>query len=115
LAQIRRLAQGRERDAILRTKARPGPDLAVDKDDVAAFKARLDEHFASTLETSACDVPHAKVGAVLGFVHENVKVVDEQWDEWGARLMVRGAPDVMDRLRAMIGDVGEVPPRPVPE
>ena len=88
---------------------------ALDKDDVAAFKVRLDEHFASTLQTSACDVPHAKVGAVLGFVHENVKVVDEQWDEWGARLMVRGAPDVMDRLRAMIGDVGEVPPRPTPE
>ncbi len=88
---------------------------ALDPVDVKAFKARLDQHFADTLETSAVDVPHAKVGSVLGFVHENVKVVDEQWDEWGARLMVRGAPEVMDKLRLMVGDVGEVPPRPVPE
>ncbi len=87
---------------------------ALDPVDVKAFKERLDEHFADTLETSACDIPHARVGEVLGFVHEHVKVVDEQWDEWGARFIIRGAPDIMDKLRGMIGNVGEVPPRPVP-
>ena len=86
---------------------------ALDPDDVAAFKRRLDEHFADTLETAPIDVPHARAGQVLGFVHEHLKVLEEQWDDWGLRLTVRGTPEMLEKLRAQVGQVGEVPPRTV--
>ncbi|MDP2340837.1 MAG: GTPase HflX [Deltaproteobacteria bacterium] len=86
---------------------------ALNPDDVKALKQRLDEHFADTLETAPIDVPHARVGQVLGFVHEHLRVIEEQWDDWGLRLTVRGTPEVLAQLRGMIGEVGKVPPRVV--
>ncbi len=84
---------------------------ALDPKDVQAFKERLEGHFADQLLTEPVDVPHAKAGLVLGFVHEHVKVLEENWDEWGLRLTVRAAPEVLDKLRGLIGDTGPVPPR----
>ena len=84
---------------------------ALNVDDVAAFKVRLDEHFADTLETAPIDVPHARAGPVLGFVHEHLRVLEEQWDDWGLRLTVRGTSEMIEKLRAMVGKVSGVPPR----
>jgi GTP-binding protein HflX len=86
---------------------------ALNADDVAALKVRLDEHFADTLETAPIDVPHARAGQILGFVHEHLRVLEENWDEWGLRLTVRGTPEVLAQLRGTIGEVGKIPPRTV--
>ncbi|HEY1101662.1 MAG TPA: GTPase HflX [Myxococcota bacterium] len=82
---------------------------ALNPDDVKAFKDTLEEHFASTLEEDTLAVPHAKVGLVMGELHESVKLLDEKWDGWGARMHVRGPAEVMGRLRSLIGPV-DAPP-----
>ena len=48
---------------------------------------------------------------VLGFVHEHLRVLEEQWDDWGLRLTVRGTSEMIEKLRAMVGKVSGVPPR----
>jgi GTP-binding protein HflX len=87
---------------------------ALDPDDVARLKARLEEHFASSLSESDLDIPHDKVGAVLSMVHEHAKIVREQWDNWGARFVVRAWPEVLEKLKQAIGPVNP-PPRPSEE
>ncbi len=83
---------------------------ALEPTDVARLKARLEEHFASSLTESELDIPHDKVGPVLSMVHEHAKVVREQWDNWGARFVVRAWPEVLEKLRQAIGPV-DPPPR----
>jgi GTP-binding protein HflX len=83
---------------------------ALEPDDVAALKRRLEEHFASSLTESDLDIPHAKVGAVLSMVHDHAQIVREQWDAWGARFVVRAWPEVLDKLKQVIGPV-DPPPR----
>ena len=82
---------------------------ALNPEDVAAFKVRLEEHFKDTLEEADIAFAHAKAGPVLGFLHENVRIEDERWDAWGARMKVRAPADAMGRLRQMLGTV-EAPP-----
>lgn len=77
---------------------------ALDKDDVARLKARLIEHFDDSLVEIDLGVPHARVGAVLGFVHEHMRMPGEQWDGWGARLKLRGLPEDIARVKEMAGD-----------
>ncbi|MBM4280228.1 MAG: GTPase HflX [Deltaproteobacteria bacterium] len=83
---------------------------ALEPIDVARLQARLEEHFASSLTQSELDIPHDKVGTVLSTVHEHAKVMREQWDNWGARFVVRAWPEVLDKLRQTIGPV-DPPPR----
>jgi GTP-binding protein HflX len=82
---------------------------ALNPDDVARFKQTLEDHFATTLEEAVLAVPHAKVGVVMGQLHESVKLLEEKWDGWGARLSVRGPAEVMGRLRQLIGPVDPPP------
>lgn len=82
---------------------------ALDPADVKKFKQTLEDHFATTLEEATLAVPHAKVGIVMGQLHESVKLLNEQWDGWGARLHVRGPAEVMGRLRGLIGPVDPPP------
>ena len=77
--------------------------------DVATFKQTLEDHFATTLEEAVLAVPHAKVGLVMSQLHESVKLLEEKWDGWGARLLVRGPDEVMGRLRGLIGPVDPPP------
>ena len=82
---------------------------ALDPKDVKKFKQTLEDHFATTLEEAVLAVPHAKVGIVMGQLHESVKLLNEQWDGWGARLQVRGPAEIMGRLRGLIGPVDPPP------
>ena len=82
---------------------------AIDPADVLQFKQTLEDHFATTLEEAVLAVPHAKVGIVMSQLHESVKLLNEQWDGWGARLSVRGPAEVMGRLRGLIGPVDPPP------
>jgi len=77
---------------------------ALDKDDVARLKARLIEHFDDSLQEVTLPVPHARVGAVLGYVHEHMRIANEQWDGWGARLTLRGLPEDVAHVKEMAGD-----------
>ncbi len=86
---------------------------ALDTSDVAMMKARLEEHFASSLTESDLDIPHDKVGAVLSMVHEHAKIVREQWDNWGARFVVRAWPEVLEKLKQAIGPVDPPPREPL--
>ena len=82
---------------------------AINPADVATFKQTLEDHFATTLEEAVLAVPHAKVGLVMSQLHESVKLLEEKWDGWGARLLVRGPDEVMGRLRGLIGPVDPPP------
>jgi GTP-binding protein HflX len=76
---------------------------ALDPSDVKALKARLVQHFDDTLEEVLIGVPHAKVGAALAYVHENMKLISEAWDGWGARLKVKGMPEGLAHLKSLAG------------
>lgn len=87
---------------------------ALEPKDVEQLKRRLEEHFASSLTESDLDIPHAKIGAVLSMVHDHAQIVREQWDAWGARFIVRAWPEVLDKLKQVIGPV-DPPPRDADE
>jgi GTPase len=77
---------------------------ALDPHDVAALKERLIAHFDGSLVELQLAVPHKKVGPVLGFVHEQMRLLSEQWDGWGARLRVKGLPDDAAHAKSLAGD-----------
>jgi GTP-binding protein HflX len=82
---------------------------ALEPDDIVRLKARLEEHFASSLAQSELAIPHDKVGVVLSSLHEHAKIVRERWDNWGARFVVLAWPEVLDKLRQTIGPVDPPP------
>lgn len=76
---------------------------ALDPDDVAMLKAKLVAHFDDTLKEVVLAVPHNKVGPVLGFVHEHMRIQKEQWDGWGARFTVKGLAEDVGHVLEMVG------------
>jgi GTP-binding protein HflX len=87
---------------------------ALNPDDVLMLKQRLVEHFDDRLVEVDVAVPHGRVGPVLGFVHERMRIVREQWDGWGARLQLKGLAEDAAHVKALAGD--EVaPPLEEPE
>jgi GTP-binding protein HflX len=76
---------------------------ALNPDDVAMLKAKLIAHFDDSLKEIVLAVPHSKVGPVLGFVHEHMRIQKEQWDGWGARLTVKGLAEDVGHVLEMAG------------
>lgn len=82
---------------------------ALNPDDVKAMRQRLEEHFADTLEEAEVAFAHAQAGQVLGYLHEHVRIEDERWDAWGARMLVRAPAESIGKLRQIIGPVSPPP------
>jgi GTP-binding protein HflX len=82
---------------------------ALNPADVAMLKEKLVDYFDDTLSEGQVAVPHNRAGAVMGHVHEHMRLVTEQWDGWGARLVVRGLPEDVAKVQALAGNE-EAPP-----
>ena len=74
---------------------------ALDAADCKAVRARIDTFFARELVEAKLTVPYAKMGA-LADLREQLQVVDEDFGE-ALTLTVRGAADVLAKLRARLG------------
>jgi GTP-binding protein HflX len=75
---------------------------ALDKGDVKALREKIVEHFERGMEEATIVVPYARQAA-LGSIRESARVVKEDWDEDGARLVVRTPKENLERLRTLIG------------
>ena len=82
---------------------------ALRPDDVAMLKARLVEHFYDSLSEGRVAAPHQRAGAVMGHVHEHMRIVSEQWDGWGVRLVARGLAEDVAKLQELAGDAPAPP------
>lgn len=75
---------------------------AKDPADVARLRevilARLEAH----MEEATVDVPFGQERA-LPLIHESCRVIEEDWDERGGHFRVKGLPDAIARLRALLG------------
>ncbi len=69
--------------------------------DVKRLRELIVEHFEHDMEEATLLVPFSRQG-VLGSVREHARVVKEDWDEDGARLLVRAPKEHLDRLRALL-------------
>jgi GTP-binding protein HflX len=81
----------------------PGAVLmsALDKDDVKALREMIVEHFERGMEEATIVVPYARQSA-MGSIRETARVVKEDWDEDGARLVVRTPKENLERLRSLL-------------
>jgi GTP-binding protein HflX len=77
---------------------------ALNPDDVAMLKQRLVDHFDDSLVEVDIAVPHSRVGPVLGYVHEHMRIGREQWDGWGARLRLKGLAEDAAHVKSLAGD-----------
>jgi GTP-binding protein HflX len=93
---------GSERDALLRKYGADGAMVisARSATDVAALRQTILAFFEGRMVEEDLVIPYARQ-ALLGNVHESVRVVAEQYDEKGTRLTVRGLPAAIARLRRM--------------
>jgi GTPase len=74
---------------------------ALDPDDIAMLRTRLVEHFEESMTEETLVVPYGRQNT-LGAIRENARVVNEEWDEIGARLLVRAPEQNLERLRALL-------------
>jgi len=86
---------------------RHGADGAIvlsahDPGDVAALSRAIVGFFEASMVEEELVVPYGKE-ALLGDVYANARVVNESYDESGARLTVRALPAAIGRLRAALG------------
>jgi GTP-binding protein HflX len=90
-----------ERQRVLRLH---GPDAvalsAHDPADVARLRESIIAFFDARMVEAELVVPYARQ-ALVGSVYEAARVIDEQHDETGTRLRVRGLPDAIARLTAL--------------
>jgi GTP-binding protein HflX len=71
---------------------------AHDPGDVAKLRQTILAFFEAKMIEEDLVVPYARQG-LIGEVHENARVIAEDYDESGARLRVRGLPAAIARLR----------------
>ena len=74
---------------------------AKSRDDVAALRERLIEHFAGKLEEAELDVPWTQQRLVHA-IHERTTVLAEHHDEAGTRLTIRAPSRIVAELRAAL-------------
>ncbi|OGQ14179.1 MAG: GTPase HflX [Deltaproteobacteria bacterium RBG_16_71_12] len=74
---------------------------ALSPADVKRLRELIVEHFEHGMEETTLLVPFSRQG-VLGSVREHARVVKEDWDEEGARLLVRAPKEHLDKLRALL-------------
>ncbi|MGC4066753.1 MAG: hypothetical protein QM784_19380 [Polyangiaceae bacterium] len=69
-------------------------------EDVASLRERIIEHFETAMQDEEFFIPYAKQGQV-GAIYEVGRVLSENYEETGARLMVRALPASLARLRQL--------------
>jgi GTP-binding protein HflX len=69
--------------------------------DVAALRERIVEFFEHDMVEEELLVPYARQ-KLVSEIHASCRVLDEAYDDSGARLRVRAHPDVVARLRATL-------------
>ncbi|MBI1944867.1 MAG: GTPase HflX [Deltaproteobacteria bacterium] len=74
---------------------------ALSPPDVKRLHELIVEHFEHDMEETTLLVPFTRQN-VLGSVREHARVVKEDWDEDGARLLVRAPKEHLDKLRALL-------------
>ncbi len=74
---------------------------AKDPADVARVRQQIIDFFDTQMSEEELTIPYAKQ-AVINEIHQNAKVVEESWDDDGARMRVRAEPATLARLQAML-------------
>lgn len=75
---------------------------ARDPEDVRAVHARIVSFFEEDMEDAELAIPWAK-HAIVAKVHESARVLSETHTDEGTMLRARARPEVLARLRAMLG------------
>jgi len=70
--------------------------------DVVALRDQIVAFFEATMVDGELRVPYGRQN-LLGKVHEEARVLSEEYDEAGARLLVRAHPAGLERLRNLLG------------
>jgi GTPase len=92
-AERRAELAARHPDAILLSAKNPA--------DVAALRERIVAFFELDMVEDELVVPYNRQ-KLVGEIHASCRVLDEVYDDSGARLRVRGRPDVVARLRSTL-------------
>ena len=95
-----------QRKAILRTHEDAIVLSAHDASDVTALRQTIVDFFETQMVDEELVVPYAKQ-SLLGEVYENARVVSEDYDETGTRLLVRALPAALARLRRAFDDTAD--------
>jgi GTP-binding protein HflX len=74
---------------------------AKDPADVAHVRQKIIDFFDAQLTEEELMIPYGKQ-AVINEIHETARVVEETWDDDGARMRVRAEPATLARLQAML-------------
>lgn len=95
-------------DAVARARlAVEWPDAAIlsarDAADVAALRERILGFFEGGAVEAELHVPYAKQ-RLVGELHAGARVLAESHDERGTRLRVRARPELLERIRARLGE-----------
>jgi len=69
--------------------------------DVAALREAIISFFEASMVEAEVRVPYGKQG-LLGKVHEQMRVLSEEYDEEGARLQVRADPAALERMQLLL-------------
>jgi GTP-binding protein HflX len=70
-------------------------------EDVARLRQTLIDWFEAAMEEGEIVVPYAKRN-LMGEIYESARVVEETWDEVGAKLTLRAPEGVLARLRTQL-------------
>jgi GTP-binding protein HflX len=76
---------------------------ALNPVDVKRLRGIIVEHFEQGMDEATLVVPYARQSA-LGKIREAARVVKEDWDEAGARLIVRAPHDELEKLRSLLSE-----------
>jgi GTP-binding protein HflX len=101
LNKIDRLSDPLERKALALEFPHAIQMSALDKDDVKKLREIIIEQFEAGMEEATLLVPFSRQNA-MGAIRENARVVKEDWDEEGARLLVRAPHEDLEKLRSLL-------------
>jgi len=87
-------------DAILLSAHRP--------EDVSALRDTIIAFFEAEMVEDALTLPYAQQG-LIGEIYDSVRVLSEDYDEYGRVLKVRGLPGAIARLRRSLAPPGSAP------
>ena len=74
---------------------------ALDADDVKRLYGIIVQHFEDGMEEATLLVPYTKQGAI-GAIRESSRVVKEDWEEEGLKLLVRAPHEDLEKLRSLL-------------
>lgn len=101
LNKIDRLTDPLERRALALEFPHAIQMSALDTDDVKKLREHIIDHFEAGMEEATLLVPFSRQNA-MGAIRENARVVKEDWDEDGARLLVRAPHEDLEKLRSLL-------------